>query len=679
MSQCGAYDKLFTRTLTSYRSLSNFRISQLPITKVPIARASTDRYPLLASGMRSKSKPGPNSSNNSSGVESQGSNSLKPGWRPYRGRWNAKVAYRDNRDAEPRGETAAGVTAHDEHSQDSRRGRPRQNQRKRVGDLNGVGLRDGQPGRSSSPRRDLPSLQPQQQQQPQSQWQNNRVSMPPNNGVPDFSTMNPFAMFGGFPIHGDPSTLQQPFFQNSTPDQLQQQVPIPFDPSLPNPAFYPMLGSGNPFLAMPPFLPPVPLMGFDMQNQADMNPMLGTAGQMGTSSSAGYRAAASPASKSNKLRSDAEKQAFKAPRPPSATKRYLDQAALPPHATPPRPLLVILDLNGTLIYRKTRKFPPTFSRRAGLHEFLKTLVEKYKVMIWSSSQPETVDAVCKKIFTEEDRKKLVVEWGRDKLNLSKSQYNTKVQVYKTLETVWSSRQIQKSHPKRKQKGEPKAKKPWDQSNTILIDDSKLKAVSEPYNLIEVPEFTNDPNVDESDIFPKVLQRLEILANSSDVSKQIHQWTSTNPETSILDLDLGPVQPPSQPQPESELEAQSKPPSNGTPPENGVSPIVNMANLDPRKQKAKERKQRKAARKAAAHVAANGAAREYGAGAGAGSPSVPHNASTSAVQDVQSGSNKEHYSQSQPQSRSQGQAERSPSPATSVASRNSLLDRLEESL
>jgi hypothetical protein len=244
---------------------------------------------------------------------------------------------------------------------------------------------------------------------------------------------------------------------------------------------------------------------------------------------------------------------------PVATKQYLEQAAHQPKRLPvAQPLLVILDLNGTLLYRKRRKFPPSFVKRPGLDNFLKDLLKHYTVMVWSSSQPATVAAICESIFSSDKRKKLVAEWGRDKLGLTSSQYREKVQVYKRLEQVWADESIQASYPKSKNKlgkalykalvagqqtnsednvnsadaenaGVPalSSNLRWDQSNTVLIDDSRLKAISQPYNILEIPEFTDESSVNETEVLKMVLKRLKTLSKHDDVSRMIRFWDSTN--------------------------------------------------------------------------------------------------------------------------------------------------------
>lgn len=235
---------------------------------------------------------------------------------------------------------------------------------------------------------------------------------------------------------------------------------------------------------------------------------------------------------------------------PVPTSAYMQQASQTPKLrSHPQPLLIILDLNGTLIFRKHKKLPPNFARRAGLEQFLDELTQKYSVMIWSSSKPATVDAICKKLFPDDKKDSIVAMWGRDKFDLTHAQYNSKLQVYKELRKVWADPQIQAAYPgrepvntnaapsrpggkfsKRNKKRQennsnesaqsPPVGQRWDQTNTILIDDSKLKALSEPYNILEIPEFTGNPSIDESTLFTNVLRKLDTLSRHDDVSKMM---------------------------------------------------------------------------------------------------------------------------------------------------------------
>lgn len=230
------------------------------------------------------------------------------------------------------------------------------------------------------------------------------------------------------------------------------------------------------------------------------------------------------------------------PNAPVPFPAYLEQASKEPKdLESSQPLLVILDLNGTLLYRKRKKFPPQFIKRPELNHFLERLTSRHVVMVWSSSRPETVNAICGSIFSQAQRNKVVAKWGRDKLGLTPQQYLAKVQVYKQLEKVWADPKIQKSYPTRPVRAvknmEPRddpglvpeddmsgvLHKRWDQSNTVLIDDSTLKAAGNPYNILQVPEFTSEPGLDDTTVLKTVLAKIRMLAKSNDVSQRLRSW------------------------------------------------------------------------------------------------------------------------------------------------------------
>lgn len=249
----------------------------------------------------------------------------------------------------------------------------------------------------------------------------------------------------------------------------------------------------------------------------------------------------------------------KQPVAPVPTNVYLEQAALPPRGlASPQPLLVILDINGTLLYRCHRRLPPLFKKRPGLNNFLAELLDRYIVMIWSSSQQPTVDALLTGLFEDfpERRTKIIAEWGRTKLGLTPSQFSRKVKVYKKLETAWADKAIQAKYPipqSTEELGADLFKRAfaqaneaadnqetfhslpfrWDQSNTVLIDDSSYKASGQPYNIIEVPEFKKKSNSVEANVFPMLLQKLKELSTSDDVSRRIRFW---NMSPDVADLE-----------------------------------------------------------------------------------------------------------------------------------------------
>ena len=206
------------------------------------------------------------------------------------------------------------------------------------------------------------------------------------------------------------------------------------------------------------------------------------------------------------------------PQAPEPTEEYLVQAMdEPPRRLPScQPLLIILDLNGTLGYRSKSNLYH-FRQRPGLQPFLRSVLDNYKVMIWSSARPHTVNTICSSIFTQGQRETLVAEWARDKFGLTPAQYVEHVQVYKLLDAVWNDVGIQSWYPKHNGNGKTR----WDQSNTILIDDTQLKAVGQPFNILQVPEFGGGD--EQRDVFYELTMKLDILARFDDVSKVMRAW------------------------------------------------------------------------------------------------------------------------------------------------------------
>jgi hypothetical protein len=206
------------------------------------------------------------------------------------------------------------------------------------------------------------------------------------------------------------------------------------------------------------------------------------------------------------------------PPAPQPTEAYLFQANQPAQELcQPHDILIILDLNGTLLHRVDRSRSQKFVARPHTGEFLQYLLSKFSVMIWSSATPASVTAMCRKLLSEEQRGLLVAEWGRDKLGLTPEQYNHKVQVYKQLEKVWDSDAIATSHPRYSMGGR------WDQTNTVLLDDSALKASAQPHNHISVPEFRGgrEPG-DGRSIFNQIREYLEVITLQQDVSSYIRK-------------------------------------------------------------------------------------------------------------------------------------------------------------
>lgn len=216
-------------------------------------------------------------------------------------------------------------------------------------------------------------------------------------------------------------------------------------------------------------------------------------------------------SKANKIRSDSMTPALQQMRAPIPTARYLDNAHKSPTQTPlPHHLLLVLDLNGTLLYRPSAS--SNYVPRPFLAPFLAYCLAKHSILIWSSASPENVSAMCAKLFQPRDRRTLLGEWGRDTLGLTPEQYTSKVQVYKRLDQIWNHPRLSASHPLARQ-GQR-----WGQENTLLIDDSPVKATSQPYNLLRIPQFNR--NTTEIDLLGQVVGYIEAARKCDNVSAYV---------------------------------------------------------------------------------------------------------------------------------------------------------------
>ncbi|KAK0719991.1 HAD-like domain-containing protein, partial [Lasiosphaeris hirsuta] len=196
---------------------------------------------------------------------------------------------------------------------------------------------------------------------------------------------------------------------------------------------------------------------------------------------------------------------------PEPTPAYTLRASfLPLPAPETRPLLVVIDLNGTLLYRPSRKAPSQFVERPHARTFVSYCLDTFYVVIWSSARPDNVRKMCKQLFTPEQLDRVLAIWGRDQFGLSAEDYNRRTQCYKRLTRLWADLAIAAAHPQGL---------PWNQGNTVLIDDSPEKARSEPHNAITIPEFVGELN-EQPEVLPLVHDYLNTLASRADVSTYI---------------------------------------------------------------------------------------------------------------------------------------------------------------
>lgn len=202
---------------------------------------------------------------------------------------------------------------------------------------------------------------------------------------------------------------------------------------------------------------------------------------------------------------------------PDPTSPYLARASfLPKRRAEPGPLLVVIDLNGTVLHRPDRRKSHSFRRRPHTDTFVRYCVETFWVVFWSSARPENVRRMVETLVSPEQLSRVVAVWGRDRFGLTPEDYNARTQCYKRLTALWDDPVVRSSFPADRPGYEGKC---WDQGNTVLIDDSAEKARSEPHNAITIPEFTGDVN-ESLDILPKVHDYLNELCFQEDVSTYV---------------------------------------------------------------------------------------------------------------------------------------------------------------
>ncbi|KAI4720349.1 HAD-like protein [Aureobasidium sp. EXF-10727] len=205
-------------------------------------------------------------------------------------------------------------------------------------------------------------------------------------------------------------------------------------------------------------------------------------------------------------------------RPTPSLPYLMNSLVTSPKLDHPKSLLVVLDLNGVLAFRKKRS--KAFKPRPFVGTFLDYLFANHHVMIWSSGMPENVERVMGHMLSEERQQNLVAMWSRDKLRLPDHLFSAKVQVYKQLSWIWEDPTLQMSAPLGG----------WSQRDTVLVDDSIDKAAAEPHNLVEVDEYTGTPAQDQNTTLLEVIDYLERIRWYENVSAEIRAAPFVAPKT-----------------------------------------------------------------------------------------------------------------------------------------------------
>ena len=194
---------------------------------------------------------------------------------------------------------------------------------------------------------------------------------------------------------------------------------------------------------------------------------------------------------------------------PFPSKEYIAQASAVPIRLPnTQPLLIVLDLNGTLLERSDAG--KTIHERPWLKHFLNYCLVNHTVLIWSSARASNVDLMCTSIFKDipNMRKRVIAEWSRETLvEITHRDYDRKAKVFKVLTDVWDNTTIQSRTPY------PETA-PWSQANTILVDDTKGKAQAQPWNHILIPTYEEKDRQHEKETRQGLVQVLSYIEEAS---------------------------------------------------------------------------------------------------------------------------------------------------------------------
>ncbi|KAF9204459.1 hypothetical protein BGZ49_005271 [Haplosporangium sp. Z 27] len=213
---------------------------------------------------------------------------------------------------------------------------------------------------------------------------------------------------------------------------------------------------------------------------------------------------------------------------------YISQASQEPVTTDrPQKLLIILDLNGTLFYRSAKR-GHTIIRRPHLSYFLDFLFTNFRVMVWSSARAESVDRMLKAGFGSKEEL-LDRIWDRSHFNLRDLDFKRNVLTLKNLEFVWDQIEYDRQYATDEELLEGnKYGMHYDQTNTVLIDDSVHKSQLQPYNCVLLTEF--DLKLSQAGTDTELLKVMEYLTRLA-VQQNVSAYIKRNPFEKAAETDV----------------------------------------------------------------------------------------------------------------------------------------------
>ncbi|KAJ3217242.1 hypothetical protein HDU67_008264 [Dinochytrium kinnereticum] len=202
------------------------------------------------------------------------------------------------------------------------------------------------------------------------------------------------------------------------------------------------------------------------------------------------------------------------------------------------PILLVLDLNGTLIDRLVTSTDKALARqnplcplvpdfhlngarvylRPYLDRFLDDLFQEFKVAVWTSATTKNSVPLVQNIFGKRC-KQLAFHWDRSRCDLV-SEIGNPYGSVKNLEKVWLDSTVN-------------AGGIWSEKNTLLIDDTPRKSTETPQNLLWLPTYAASNltiNFDHDTTLLCVSAYLQRLAAAHKVNpvEDVRKWVEDVP-------------------------------------------------------------------------------------------------------------------------------------------------------
>ncbi|XP_006457098.1 hypothetical protein AGABI2DRAFT_188799 [Agaricus bisporus var. bisporus H97] len=233
--------------------------------------------------------------------------------------------------------------------------------------------------------------------------------------------------------------------------------------------------------------------------------------------------------------------------------------------------LLVLDLNGTLVFRSPyrsprerlhgrgsaeddvyARFDPSQPRplravhpRPYLSSFRQYLFHPktrrwLDTMVWSSAQPHSVNDMVTRCFGDA-KGGLVAIWARDKLGLNGIDYGRKVQTTKDLNKPWDELNLTSFDPSDVADLSPSSsshtrKRTHSAKTTLLLDDSPLKAHLQPYNHLCLKEYDAEMRKHDAAVRELTLARIRLADTISEKKKVSEAVCDIESKDSDLNVD-----------------------------------------------------------------------------------------------------------------------------------------------